>query len=221
MIGVFGKHPAFGDFISGGITKPVQVALEEWLSTVLPRVKEATGDTWGGLYDVALPLRFWIGEELIRNSDVAVAGVLVFSSDKVGRRFPLVALTEHAPAPPTLDPSQLWYQELEALMGEHETPDTAKDLSQSLTPKVDLAPFEGGDLSFWAVKDGSVDALIRDVSGTDHRRAAARRSYWWSGGDALRMSIFYAMEAWPSTEQLHWLMMGKPKEIMAEVAESD
>ncbi len=221
MIGVFGKHPAFGDFISDGLSKPVQIALEEWLSAVLPRVREATGETWSGLYDVALPLRFWIGEEMIRNSDNAVAGVMVFSRDQVGRRFPLVALTEHVPAPPTIDPGQLWYQELESLMGEHKTPETAKDLSQSLTPKVDITPSASGDVSFWAVKDGSVDALLRDVSETDQRRAASRRSYFWSGGDALRMSTFYAMDTWPSTAQLQWLLTGTPKESMAEVAESD
>ena len=41
----------------------------------------------------------------------------MFSHDKVGRRFPLIALIEGADfPPPTVVPEQRWYAALEALM---------------------------------------------------------------------------------------------------------
>ncbi|RLJ36311.1 type VI secretion system ImpM family protein [Litoreibacter meonggei] len=226
--GIFGKHPAFGDFIGAGMSKPMQVALEEWMGAVLPRVRDNLGDVWQPLYDIALPLRFWLGEGVVPAAvGGPVAGVMVFSYDKVGRRFPLIALAEGAQfPPPTLVPEQRWYEALQALMLEHDTPETAAELADMLSLPSELlpAPFETGDAGFWAVHTaGAVDEMMANVAATDHRRASAQRSYWWSAGDPSRTATFHATEGWPDAFVFQWLLAGNPADEPAAepVVESD
>ncbi|WP_394200007.1 type VI secretion system-associated protein TagF [Litoreibacter albidus] len=212
-IGIFGKHPAFGDFIGAGMSKSMQVALEEWMGAVLPRVRDNLGDVWQPFYDVALPLRFWLGEGVVPAAlGGPVAGVMVFSHDKVGRRFPLIALIEGADfPPPTVVPEQRWYAALEALMLEHDTPETAAELAEMFALPDGFLPasFAGGEAGFWAVHTaGAVDEMMANVATTDHRRAAARRSYWWSAGDASRTATFHAAEGWPDASVFQWLLAG-------------
>lgn len=214
-IGIFGKHPAFGDFIGAGMSKPMQVALEEWMGAVLPRVRDNLGDVWQPFYDIALPLRFWLGEGVVPSAiGGPVAGVMVFSHDKVGRRFPLIALIEGSQfPPPTVVPEQRWYEALQALVLEHDTPETAAELTEmfSLPDGFLPTPFEGGDAGFWAVHTaGAVDEMMANVAATDHRRASARRSYWWSAGDASRTATFHATEGWPDASVFQWLLAGNP-----------
>ncbi|SFR64895.1 type VI secretion system-associated protein TagF [Litoreibacter janthinus] len=211
--GIFGKHPSFGDFIGAGMSKPMQVALEEWMGAVLPRVRDNLGDVWQPFYDIALPLRFWLGEGVVPAAvGGPVAGVMVFSHDKVGRRFPLIALVEGAQMPPpTLVPEQRWYEALQTLMLEHDTPQTAAELAEMLNlPTAALPdPFEGGEAGFWAVHHaGAVEAMMANVAATDHRRAVARRSYWWSAGDPSRTATFHATEGWPDAAVFQWLLAG-------------
>lgn len=218
--GIFGKHPAFGDFIGAGMSKPMQVALEEWMGAVLPRVRDNLGEVWQPFYDIALPLRFWLGEGVVPAAvGGPVAGVLVFSHDKVGRRFPLIALVEGAQMPPpVLVPDQSWYAALQALMLEHDTPETAAELAGMLSLPDGMlpAPFEDGEAGFWAVQTaGAVEEMMADVAATDHRKASARRSYWWSAGDPSRTATFHATEGWPDASVFQWLLAGNPAEEAA------
>ena len=219
--GIFGKHPAFGDFIGAGMSKPMQVKLEEWLGAVLPRVRDNLGDVWQPFYDIALPLRFWVGEAALpRDVPGPIAGVMVFSHDKVGRRFPLVALSEAGRMPPpTVDPDQRWYDQLQAMMLEHDTPETAGELSDMLTlpPGFEPAASEGGDPAFWAVHNaGRVAEMLANVAATDHRRAARPRSYWWCAGDRSRTATFHTLEGWPQADVFQWLLAGNPGESEPE-----
>ncbi|MEP3348225.1 MAG: type VI secretion system-associated protein TagF [Litoreibacter sp.] len=221
--GIFGKHPAFGDFIGAGMSKPMQVALEEWMGAVLPRVRDNLGEVWQPFYDIALPLRFWLGEGVLPTAvGGPVAGVMVFSHDKVGRRFPLIALIEGAQfPPPTVVPDQRWYDALQKAMLEHDTPEVAADLSTMLSlPDGFLpAPIEGGDAGFWAVHSaGAVEEMMANVATTDQRRAAARRSYWWSAGDASRTATFHSTEGWPDATVFQWLLAGNPADEPVEEA---
>ena len=221
--GIFGKHPAFGDFIGAGMSKPMQVALEEWMGAVLPRVRDNLGDVWQPFYDIALPLRFWLGEGVVPAAvGGPVAGVMVFSHDKVGRRFPLIALAEGGQfPPPTVGPEQRWYDALQTLMLEHDTPETAAELADMLSMPDGFSPtpFEGGDAGFWAVHTaGAVEEMMANVAATDHRRAAARRSYWWSAGDPSRTATFHSTEGWPDAAVFQWLLAGNPADEPAPVA---
>ena len=87
MLGLYGKHPAKGDFLETGL--PVQPALEAWLDGALAEARNGLGDAWETVWATARPLRFWLGPSLWGEP---VAGVLATSADKVGRRFPLLII---------------------------------------------------------------------------------------------------------------------------------
>lgn len=89
---LFGKMPAHGDFVARGIDAPTRDALDLWLTAEMERAQAAWGESFEPRYDAAPVWHFvdadaeghWIG------------GILCASTDRVGRRFPLMFA---APAP--------------------------------------------------------------------------------------------------------------------------
>ncbi len=183
-LGIYGKHPAKGDFLDFGVPAPLLKQVEAWLDTALGEAREVLGGEWEAIWSRAPVLRFWLGEGVWGGP---VAGVMVASRDKVGRRFPLVLLASgtDAPPPPVVDPAQPWHDagvaHLARLLALGDFASNARLL--------DGAPVAGsadqpGPGDFWAVRPGdSLEALWSDVAVTDHRRAAAGRSYWWVAGE--------------------------------------
>lgn len=202
---VYGKHPAFGDFLTAGLTGVAQDRIEGWLNASLSALKTAWGTTWEQGFDTSPPIAFWIGARV--SGGGAVRGAMRSSRDKVGRRFPLLAGYEGAGAlPPAVDPTDTYCQDIAALLADF-APDTAKG-AQGM---VDMLPdVEGEDVdadpAFWAARDdGDLAQLWADVAFADHLRAAHGRSYWWVTDTP---SSLYAAEGFPPTEALAWLMTG-------------
>ncbi len=185
--GVYGKHPAKGDFLGHGLPPALQAKLEGWLDTVLAEAREAMGADWQAVWPVAPHLHFWLGEAIWGEP---VAGLLAPTQDRVGRRFPLVYLATgaEAPPPPVTDAGQDWRRALSA----HAAAVLARtDLDQPAdllagAPRPDMAEGVATMVAaeFWAARPGpEVGALWQDVAQADHRRAAATRSYWWTEGE--------------------------------------
>lgn len=116
--GLYGKHPARGDFLLSGLPGALAAPLEGWLDTALAGAREALGPRWETVWDGSgndgAGLRFWIGEAVWGQ---ALCGVLLPSRDGVGRRFPLLVLWSDPdpaalPPPPAIDPDQGWYAAL-------------------------------------------------------------------------------------------------------------
>jgi len=76
-VGLFGKLPAHGDFISRGLTGPMRKSLDQWITHNIGQ--ETLPD--GGLC-----------KELTLGGMTVVA-VILPSHDKAGRIFPIVAVT--------------------------------------------------------------------------------------------------------------------------------
>ncbi|MFT4150246.1 MAG: type VI secretion system-associated protein TagF [Paracoccaceae bacterium] len=181
--GVYGKHPARGDFLEYGLPAGLRPALEGWLDAALSEARADLGAEWENRWAGAPMLRFWLGEGIW---GLPVAGVLAPAQDRVGRRFPLVVLTAGGELPPpAVDPAQDWYQAAEAhLAGVLARKDVSGPaaLIEGLADPAQTA-VTGGPAEFWAVREGAaLDDLWADVALTDHRRAAAGRSYWWVEG---------------------------------------
>jgi len=187
VLAVYGKHPAKGDFLEHGIPAPLKPVLEGWLDTVLAQARADLGPAWEQVWHDAPVLRFWVGEAVWGQP---VAGVMAASQDRVGRRFPLVVFCTGADAArvpaPTIGDDGGWYDALAAhLAGRLAQRDLAvpADLLTGAVVPGDLGVPEPGPDAFWAVRPGaSVAALLADIALTDHRRAAAGRSYWWVAG---------------------------------------
>ncbi len=209
MVGVFGKHAAFGDFLSHGLSPQFQAGLEPWIGVSLTAMRDRLGDEWTRVYDAAPPLRFWIGGSVFGTPPQR--GVLCASRDKVGRRFPLLMLDEAAsPAPPVLETEQEFYQAAEMAL--------QRALAEGLESAADLAAMvqvvevEGNvQTALWATNPGQdVAGLLAAVSVADHQRAAAARSYWWVAGNGTLASTTLTCHGMPDPDGLAWLMAGSP-----------
>lgn len=134
---VYGKHPAFGDFLTHGLSAPGGQALEAWLDACLPEVRTAFGADWEAGWTAAAPLQFWLPEAVLTPP---VAGLFLPSMDRVGRKYPFVIGWAEIPAPPEPDAAMftaLW-QHLGAL-------DLTQDNAQGVASLVDgLEPPEPG-----------------------------------------------------------------------------
>jgi type VI secretion system protein ImpM len=86
-IGYFGKLPARSDFVKAADDQPVLGMLDDWLAQVMARLP---GDArWKINYDAMAPASFaFVGP----SRRYAVAGHLVASHDRSGRRFPFMAM---------------------------------------------------------------------------------------------------------------------------------
>lgn len=228
-IGIYGKHPAFGDFIGHGLPAQAQTVLETWLQRELPRVKAALGAAWDETYDTAPDLRFWFGGRLTGHG--TLAGVLRPSRDRVGRRFPLVAaVSGGAVLPPVLAADQALYEHFSTVLdaaletqGALAADGLAKALSEE-APAEDTAPEDSLDGPLWAANPtADPAALLASVSTADHLRAAAGRGYLWSAGTAQgRASAFLSAQAFPDADALGWILVGvappqtRPQEVHAD-----
>jgi type VI secretion system protein ImpM len=215
---VYGKHPAFGDFVTAGLSGEAQERIEGWLNASLTTLKAGWGTAWEQGFDASTTIAFWIGARV--SGGGAVRGAMRPSRDKVGRRFPLLAGCEGPGAlPPAVDPTDTYCTEIATLLA-----DIAPDPAKGAQGMVDLLPeVEGEDVdadpAFWAAReDGDQAQLWADVAFADHLRAAHGRSYWWVTDTPTSL---YATDGFPPAEALAWLMAGgRPVEREAEAEET-
>jgi type VI secretion system protein ImpM len=212
-IGLYGKHPAFGDFIAAGLSDEIREMAESWLNRVMPQLRAGWGDAWEARYDAAPALRFWFGSLLTGAG--SFCGVLAPSRDKVGRRFPLLAGVAGSDLlPPVLDGGQGFYDTVQGyIAGFERAPGTAgAEMAAGLAEALGEDPPPAAalpDSGFWATRPGNdVARLWADVAATDHLRAAQRRSYVWFAGEDSGASALYAAETLPAAEALAWLLAG-------------
>ncbi len=214
---VYGKHPAFGDFVTAGLSGVAQDRLEAWLNGSLSALRGAWGEAWQDGFDSSPTIAFWIGARV--SGDGALRGAMRPSEDKVGRRFPLLA--GHAgpgALPPSIDPVDTYAADVAGLLT-----DLAPDATKGAQGIIDLLPDVTGedvdaDPAFWASRDdGDTAQLWADVAMADHLRAAHGRSYWWVMDNPTAL---YATDGLPPPEALAWLMTGGRPIGAADIAEA-
>lgn len=206
-VGLYGKHTAFGDFVTGGLAKEVQDALEAWLHKMLPALRDLDEPTWQARFDSAPEVRVWFGAGLVPGG---FCGIMRPAQDKVGRRFPMVAGVSHCgQMPPVIDGSEMLYDALGEALDSfvRRTGDGAAEFAAhmlNMTAPV-IALREDAAPDFWAVRpDGDLAGLAEDVAIADHDRAAVHRSYMWvrgPGGVAI-----HAADQLQSADVMNWLI---------------
>ncbi|MFQ1701440.1 type VI secretion system-associated protein TagF [Loktanella agnita] len=207
--GFYGKHPHFGDFVTAGLSSAASAHLERWLNLILPELRDGVADTWEAHYDAAPVMRIWIGPALIPEGR-GFCGTLSAARDKVGRRFPLLAGVEGAAIdPPAVDPSQDFYDQIDAFLtdyvrGDEDARGLAQTFASAILPVVTPAdPLMATD--FWAARqDGDAARLWSDVAEADRMRSAAHRTYIWR--TAPHGSALYVTDGLPGAAVLAWLM---------------
>ncbi len=215
-LGILGKHPGYGDFLRHGVRRSTAEGLSFWLDRALTDLKSKMDAEWPTYWDNAISLRFWIGPEVFGQT---IAGILRPSQDKVGRRYPLLLMTEGAYVhPPVSDPDQTLYETFEAHLDAAQPGQGAAALLDGLTVELQPEPSEKIGASIWAHHpEGDLGSLLGAALMADHQRASLGRVHFWSPGGPNHAATWLSGQGLPGAESFGWLLSGVPRE--AQVAE--
>jgi type VI secretion system protein ImpM len=87
-IGVYGKVPVRGDFITRRLGRPFVDAWDDWLQDAISASRDALAEHWTDVYLTSPIWRFALGDGCCGPN--TVVGVVMPSVDSVGRYFPLM-----------------------------------------------------------------------------------------------------------------------------------
>lgn len=220
-VGLFGKHPGYGDFLRAGLSEPVADAMSRWLDGTLAALRDEMGNDWAAFWDGAQELRFWVGRAVLGRT---LAGILRPSQDRVGRRYPLVLMVEGAAAAaPVVDPDQGLWDGLAAHMQRMQPGQGGKALLDGLTltpPAEDPLSAATGPTLWAHHPEADLGALLRSAAAVDADRAMLTRSYWWATGGAGRAAVWLGCPGLPEAPALGWLLAGVPGETGQEAPDA-
>lgn len=94
QIGLYGKLPAYGDFITRNLPSPFVSSWDEWLQHFISGSQEQMGDDWLDIYLTSPIWHFVLSPGVIDNN--MWAGLMMPSVDRVGRYFPVSLITPFA-----------------------------------------------------------------------------------------------------------------------------
>jgi type VI secretion system protein ImpM len=215
-IGLIGKHPGYGDFLRWGLSDAVADAMTQWRDAVLPPLRDEMGEDWGAFWDAAQTLRFWIGRAVWGRT---IVGVLRPSRDRVGRRYPLIFMAEHADvAAPLGDVDQSPWEGIEAHMDKMQAGQGAMALMEGLSLELPRETAQHAALgpTLWAHHpEAKLDALLRSAEAVDRDRAQLSRSYWWSPGSDAQSATWLGCPGLPEAPAMGWLLSGVRREVPA------
>jgi len=172
--GFHGKVPARGDFVAHNLPADFVEPFDAWLQTALATSRSRIGAAWERLFAASPVWRFALDAGAC--GDVAAAGVLVPSADRVGRLYPFVIA---AALPDGMDIASVpylvapWFTRAEEL---------ALDACRSGGPDPELL---AGEMTFL----GRPPALFRGVNPVHRAQIEEmvgtlppRASLWWTRG---------------------------------------
>lgn len=86
-VGLYGKLPAYGDFIFRNLNPAFINPWDEWLQHFIAASQESIGETWLDVYLTSPIWRFSLSPGVIDNN--VWCGIIMPSVDRVGRYFPI------------------------------------------------------------------------------------------------------------------------------------
>ncbi|GAA3918531.1 type VI secretion system-associated protein TagF [Litoribacillus peritrichatus] len=110
-VGICGKIPTRGDFLSQGLPLGFLESWNEWLQAVLAVSREQLGNAWLDRYLTSPIWHFALSSRVC--GDSAMAGTFIPSVDQVGRHFPFAMVKEVAQTPVQMWANQAWSDVLE------------------------------------------------------------------------------------------------------------
>lgn len=222
---VYGKHPAYGDFLAHGMDHDLLSWFDNWLEGILPPLKEGLGDQWEAAWAAAPPINFWLGPDVI---GAPLMGLFLPSQDKVGRRFPLIFGLTGVVTPPPLHPAhdEGPYRALSAHIAHFQVP---KEGTRGVTtliegfqpPALQGIAFETGqDGALWGHRDdGDLPRLFADALTADADKAQLARSHWWHEALPTRSSGWLGANGLPDLTGMRWLLTERIREVRESVNE--
>ena len=219
--GYFGKIVGFPDFVSRRLPRSFVEPWDDWLRHCLLASRETLGSTWHDTYMTSPIWRFVLSPGVC--GPLAWAGVLMPSTDRVGRHFPFTVGCEvpDGAGRLTLLTATGWFEALEELA--LSTLDEPFDLeafdaalqrlpvpSPADGPVRKLRNARGGEVS-WCFGLDSVAAVPRSLPAiTDAvlERALDRRTFWWTSGSDKVTPCMLVLGALPAPSAFAALLDG-------------
>ncbi|MEL6617290.1 MAG: type VI secretion system-associated protein TagF [Pseudomonadota bacterium] len=216
---IYGKHPAFGDFLAHGLEHSVLSNFDAWLEGILPPLKKELGDDWERAWASAPPLNFWLGPDII---GAPLIGVFLPSQDKVGRRFPLILGLTGVVSPPPLHPAhdEGPYIAIASHIAQFEVPKDGTRGAATLIEGFEAPALqgvvyeEGQDGTIWGHRDdGDLRRLFNDAVVADAQKAQLGRSHWWHAGLPDRSAGWLAANGLPDLTAMRWLLTERGRTV--------
>lgn len=98
LVGLYGKHPAAGDFLKHNAGGPEVTQLDRWLAASLDRAQKILGQGFEEAYQRLFTASFFFHYPQDERSQYGLLGVMAPSRDQIGRQFPLVIFSQVDPA---------------------------------------------------------------------------------------------------------------------------
>lgn len=215
---VYGKHPAYGDFLAHGMEHDFLSHFDKWLEGILPHLKKGLGDAWEAAWASAPPLSFWIGPDVI---GAPLMGLFLPSQDKVGRRFPLIFGLTGVVTPPPLHPAhdEGPYRALATHISQFQVPNdgtrgVATLIEGFQPPALQGVEFEPGqDGALWGHRDdGDLPRLFADALSADADKAQLARTHWWHEALPTRSAGWLGANGLPDLTGMRWLLTERGRE---------
>lgn len=220
--GLYGKLPAFGDFVTRRLPPGFVEPWDCWLQECVAGSRALMGAPWLERYLEAPVWRFLLSSGVV--ADQAYAGVLVPSVDRVGRYFPLTLAMDlgvDADAPATFAASRDWYRALEDIgLDALATPLDFDALDRRLadTPLPPLS-FAGDDDDTVPIGTGAPRHLgialpegLDAAEGPWHTMVAQVRkplSLWSTGDNEVFGRVYLAAEGLPAANPFCAMLNGE------------
>jgi type VI secretion system protein ImpM len=185
MPGWFGKLPNLGDFASRRLPASFVQPWDRWLQSGMVAARAALGESrWLDTYLVAPVLRFWLAPGVLGAG--SWAGLMMPSTDRVGRYFPLTIAQPDGTLASTLA-SREWFRALDhAARQVLDVTFTVDDFEQALAG---LPP----DAHAAAAESAAASLAMR----LDGELAADRHNNVWWCGDAEEGAAFRCFAGLP------------------------
>lgn len=217
--GLFGKIPAQGDFIERNLQRSFTLAWDDWLQRCLASSREQLGERWLETY-LSSPLwRFCLSAGAVDN--IAWAGILMPSVDRVGRYYPLTLaqpLAGHSNLFEFQSKNDTWYTALENF---------ALTTLQSTVDSETLMAELGNVPAATECIPGTSQAVVRLANGwvihSDETQAASSfgqllhhvlspqypsHSLWWCANSQLISPTCIHVQGLPTAEQFSAMLNG-------------
>ena len=215
VLGFFGKLPSQGDFVSRNLSYDLIESWDEWLQEVLGYSQQQLGEQWEAYFSRCPPWRIACAPGICGTQ--AFIGVLFPSSDRVGRRFPLLVGTP-LPGEPRLTMLPLIYKDclhqIEKLVSKalQERFDLDVFTQQLLRLDLPQQKYPNRPVSYTA--SITYDGYFLLQNRKDFATAVVRisslsiGSIWWSRGNAEVNPCFVVCRTLPALERFAAFLNG-------------
>ncbi|MEM8701674.1 MAG: type VI secretion system-associated protein TagF [Pseudomonadota bacterium] len=206
--GYFGKLPDRADFVTARCPDGFLKLWEPFLMRGLAHSRQHLAGDWEDAYMTMPVWRFLLkrsqGDEALSQ---LLAGALMPSVDKVGRKFPLTIVAAVDGAEVTGEPAQGWYDEVEAvLLGALREEAALSDFQEAVAGLA--APDAGADTQ--------TSSSGKDVEPDQETKGQVASRFWCGTGTR---SYRFDCDGLPAPEEFRWLLLPETFRAHRESAE--